>query len=143
AQIGNWKSWDELEWKVKNCDGDQETVCASDLLKRTVFYKVGHHGSHNATLKEGGLERMTSPNLVVAIPVDQAIANNTKHWEMPAEVLYERLKVLTKARILRPDYRWPTPEDTRPEELKAAEWENFLQAVTLDPQGMFIDYHIL
>jgi beta-lactamase superfamily II metal-dependent hydrolase len=37
AQIGSWKSWLTLtEFNV------------ADLLRRTVYYKVGHHGSHNA-----------------------------------------------------------------------------------------------
>ncbi|HUF23742.1 MAG TPA: hypothetical protein VMN81_06405 [Vicinamibacterales bacterium] len=45
AQRGNWLSWAKKEWK----DGDRK-VSARDLLSRTVLYKVGHHGSHNATL---------------------------------------------------------------------------------------------
>jgi hypothetical protein len=49
AQRGNWISWK---------DGDQ-TITATDLLDRTVVYKVGHHGSHNATLN--GKVTPTSP----------------------------------------------------------------------------------
>jgi hypothetical protein len=79
-----------------------------------VFYKVGHHGSHNATLKEGGLEAMTSPQLVAAIPVDQDFANNSKHWEMPAAALYKRLQERTRGRILRADAAWPTSSDQPP-----------------------------
>lgn len=45
AQRGNWISWSQGTWK----DG-QRRVTAQDLLSRTVLYKVGHHGSHNATL---------------------------------------------------------------------------------------------
>jgi hypothetical protein len=45
TQRGNWASWSKKSWK----DGDQ-TVEVEDLLARTVVYKVGHHGSHNATL---------------------------------------------------------------------------------------------
>lgn len=37
-----------------------EWVTAHELLARTVFYKVGHHGSHNATLRALGLELMTN-----------------------------------------------------------------------------------
>jgi hypothetical protein len=51
AQVGNWLSWQHVNWTV---DGNK-TISATDLLKRTVFYKVGHHGSHNATLREHGL----------------------------------------------------------------------------------------
>ena len=31
---------------------------AADLLKKTVLYKVSHHGSRNAKVKDKGLERM-------------------------------------------------------------------------------------
>jgi beta-lactamase superfamily II metal-dependent hydrolase len=47
AQRGNWISWTAGEWK--DDDGDKK-ITARDLLARTVLYKVGHHGSHNATL---------------------------------------------------------------------------------------------
>ena len=53
AQVGNWLSWQRCSWQVGN-----ETVTGTDLLKRTVFYKVGHHGSLNATLKEKGIQLM-------------------------------------------------------------------------------------
>ena len=42
------------KWRV-----DGKPVTGPDLLARTVYYKVGHHGSHNATLREQGLELMT------------------------------------------------------------------------------------
>jgi hypothetical protein len=45
AQAGNWRSWSDDDFE----DG-REQVTAADLLGRTVVYKVGHHGSHNATL---------------------------------------------------------------------------------------------
>ena len=137
AQVGNWKSWAGLSWKTK--DG---TVTTEDVLKRTVFYKVGHHGSHNATLKTGGLESMTSPDLVAAIPVDQKFANNSKKWEMPADALYKRIKEKAKERVLRADWNWPTKDDPKPDPLESAEWQNFLSAVEIDPGGLFIDYYL-
>ncbi len=83
AQIGNWLSWTEavddknpeprLKWQVTK-KGKQETVTAGELLKRTVFYKVGHHASHNATARKHGLELMTSEELVAMITVDEAVA---------------------------------------------------------------------
>jgi hypothetical protein len=78
AQVGNWESWQTLEWNLN----DGTRVTGPDLLKRTVFYKVGHHGSHNGTLREKGLELM--PHGIVAfIPVDQKMATK-KHWgQMP------------------------------------------------------------
>ncbi len=52
AQRGSWISWADCSF-----DG----TMARDLLGRCVFYKVGHHGSHNATLK--GDEDSAHPNL--------------------------------------------------------------------------------
>src|SRR5207302_1593020 len=50
AQVGNWLSWSEVAFYVPSSKGGTRTVTADDLLARTVLYKVGHHGSHNATL---------------------------------------------------------------------------------------------
>lgn len=93
AQAGNWRSWDDCEWLVKDKDGEQRKVTAADLLRRTVFYKVGHHGSHNATLREKGLERMTSGRLAAVIPVDTGVAHEVKSWKhMPLPAIQKRLK---------------------------------------------------
>jgi len=93
AQGGNWRSWDALNFEVKDADGDKQSVTAADLLARTIFYKVGHHGSHNATLKEKGLERMTSDQLAAFIPVDVNVAHNVKGWKrMPLPSITKSLR---------------------------------------------------
>ncbi|MFA6243669.1 MAG: MBL fold metallo-hydrolase [Candidatus Hydrogenedentales bacterium] len=93
AQAGNWRSWDALSFKVKDANGDMHEVTAADLLARTIFYKVGHHGSHNATLKERGLERMKSDRLAAVIPVDVNVAHNVKGWKrMPLPSISAALK---------------------------------------------------
>jgi hypothetical protein len=50
AQVGNWKSWANVRFNVP---GRAKPRPAHDLLSNAVFYKVGHHCSHNATLKRG------------------------------------------------------------------------------------------
>jgi hypothetical protein len=98
AQVGNWLSWLKREWNV-----DGRKVTGPDLLKRTVFYKVGHHGSHNATLKANGLEQMTSDDLVAFIPVNHEMAKK-KHWgNMPLKALCAALKQQTRGRTVRID----------------------------------------
>lgn len=100
AQVGNWESWSGLKWTV-----DGREVTGPDLLRRTVLYKVGHHGSHNATLRERGLELMTSPDLVAMLPVDEQVAHEVKHWtKMPFQPLVARLEEKTTRRILRADH---------------------------------------
>jgi len=142
AQIGSWKSWLDLKWDLKNGDAEAKAVTTPDLLRRIVFYKVGHHGSSNATLKEGGLEAMATPGLVAAIPVDQEFANHSKHWQMPAPPLYARLQELTHGRLLRADAPWPTSADQLPKGLSAQEWQRFVESIYLDPDGLFIDYYV-
>jgi beta-lactamase superfamily II metal-dependent hydrolase len=99
AQTGNWLSWDNIEWK--NAPKHFKTY---DLLQKTVLYKVGHHASHNATLKKA-LEAMNHDELVAMIPVDRSDPNIRKPngWKMPASNLYRRLKQKTKYRVLRMD----------------------------------------
>jgi hypothetical protein len=105
AQIGNWLSWQSLEFKLDR----GETVKAADLLARTVFYKVGHHGSHNATLVEGGLLAMTSSELRAAIPTNAAWAQKAKGWTMPNERLYAEMKKRCAQPILRADQPAQSP----------------------------------
>jgi hypothetical protein len=86
AQVGNWLSWQDLKWP---------DMTGPDLLARTVFYKVGHHGSHNATLREKGLELMTKLRIAV-IPVDQQVAIKMRWGAMPLESLVAALSKQTE-----------------------------------------------
>lgn len=86
AQVGNWLSWQKVQWKE-----DDKTLTAPELLQRTILYKVGHHGSHNATLRSKGLELMPL-GLTALIPVDHEMAVK-KHWNgMPLPGLIDALK---------------------------------------------------
>ena len=93
AQVGNWLSWSSVKWK-----GDRPDIGSDDLLARTVFYKVGHHASHNATLKEEGLEKMTHEDLAAFIPLDRQMAQKQR-WTMPHPELFERLHEQTEGRV--------------------------------------------
>jgi hypothetical protein len=106
AQVGNWLSWQTLSWDVKSLGGTTK-VTASDLLARTVFYKVGHHGSHNATLRKLGLEQMTNDELIAFIPVVEAEAQKNRWMNMPFKPLVKRLKEKTAGRVLRSDQDVP------------------------------------
>ncbi|MRG58160.1 MBL fold metallo-hydrolase [Phyllobacterium sp. SYP-B3895] len=97
AQVGNWISWGDLSWKV---GGDEMT--GPDLLARTIFYKVGHHGSSNATLRANGLAMMKNLS-IAAIPVDHQMALR-KGWDrIPLQELTEALKSTAKTGVIRSD----------------------------------------
>jgi hypothetical protein len=97
AQVGNWLSWQNLKWTV-----DGRDVTGPDLLKRAIFYKVGHHGSHNATLKAQGLEEMERLR-VAMIPVDHDMAVKKKWGKMPLPELVGALGKQVKGVVLRTD----------------------------------------
>jgi hypothetical protein len=101
AQVGNWLSWQDLAWSV-----DGQTVKGPDLLKRTVLYKVGHHGSHNATLRENGLEMMNNLSFAL-VPVDKKIADDKGWHEMPLQELIEALEKKAKGCVVQSDEGLP------------------------------------
>lgn len=138
AQLGNWLSWQELTFTVKEADGTTRKVKADDLLNRTVFYKVGHHSSHNATINDHGLEDMTRPDLVAMIPVDGQFAEG-QGWEIPACVLYKELVNKTRGRVLRSDTGWPV-DSYRPESTSVQEWRDTQKDKNFTVEKLYIDY---
>lgn len=150
AQFGNWISWKDLDWKIKDKNGKVTRVDTADLLNRTVLYKVGHHGSHNATLREHGLELMNSPDLVAMIPVDRKKAaskttkTNPKGWEMPEEHLFKRLKEKCRGRIIIADesdhseLRTRCKDDTFIEQVIFPE-ESFLPS---SEEPLYVEYEV-
>jgi beta-lactamase superfamily II metal-dependent hydrolase len=104
AQVGNWESWQQRTWNVNG-----RTVTGPDLLKRAIFYKVGHHGSYNATLRQNGLEMMSALKTAI-IPVDQAVAVKMRWGAMPLDSLVTALDTQTTHRNLRTDITPPATE---------------------------------
>ena len=137
AQVGNWLSWSDRAWTIPGPRATTRTITGPDLLKRTVLYKVGHHGSENATLRAKGLELMTSDQLVAMITVGRKKAE-AQGWAMPYRPMYDALKIKTRGRILIADDGLPAPADLAG--LSAAERKRFLDAVKIAP--LWIDYTI-
>ena len=129
AQVGNWLSWHEVEWK----DGD-ERVTGTDLVKRTLLYKVGHHGSHNATLKEQGLELMNHPGLIALVPVDHEMAVKKGWDEIPRPSLMKRLHEKAKGRVLRSDDGDVLANMHDPAVIDDKGWKAFLKQVKTGPK---------
>ena len=109
AQIGNWLSWKGLQWQA-----GQSTVTAADLLARTVYLKVAHHGSQNATPEKQGLDLLTSADLSAFIPTNKLDALKV-HWgEMPYDGILTALEAQAKGRIIRADDPWLADANGKP-----------------------------
>lgn len=87
AQWGNWQSW-QTDW-------DQ-------ILGDVCFYKVGHHGSHNATPSKA-MEKMTNAKLVAMVPTDYVKKFREANHEVPYTKLITKLGKQTRKRFVRSD----------------------------------------
>ncbi len=112
AQVGNWLSWRDQSYGEP---GDKVKI--DQLLDRVLLYKVGHHGSHNATVRRDprdasspdpngapfGLELMN--DIIAMIPVDHDAVRKKMPdpWLMPHEPLYRRLRDKARRRVMRSD----------------------------------------
>ena len=142
AQVGNWQSWKKYEWTLEeeSGTGEPKKVKIADLLGRTVLYKVSHHGSHNGTLRNDGLELMNNSELVALIPVNQEVAKHKgkSGWNMPFPSLAYRLKEKTRGRIIRTDTGMPDRKDCQ--DLSDTEWAKFNQNTPVPPDtDLYID----
>ena len=136
AQVGSWLSWEELSWTLEG----GRTVTAHDLLARTVLYKVGHHGSHNATLKEKGLELMSHEDLVAMVPVDQKVAAKKRWFKIPFKPLLDRLEEKTGGRVLRSDDQERVADKAPPTAASPRSWRRFQQRV--EETDLYVEYSI-
>ena len=143
AQRGNWISWDDQTWKV-----DGKTFKAKDLLARTVLYKVGHHGSHNATLD--GSEDDDYPNLgwmgqgrhadeftaMITAVNKWATEKNTPPWVHPLPSIRKALETKTGGRLFQTD----RDEPGQPNDVPDSEWKSFMKRVRCE--DLFFDYTV-
>ncbi len=137
AQVGSWLSWHDHQWKVK--EGTKtKTRTAEELLNNTVLYKVSHHGSHNATIKDKGLEMMTHPELVAMMPEQEDCYSG-----IPYPKLMTALNRLCKGRVLvSADVNFP-PEDLlakKPDEMSSREWKSFKKDVVVEQ--LYVQYTV-
>ena len=105
AQRGNWISWSDLSWERSN----GSSVTARELLGRCVFYKCGHHGSHNATMN-GAVDsdyanlawlgtHKQNDEFVSMVPVSSRWANEQQGWQHPLPEIVEALMKKTRGRV--------------------------------------------
>jgi beta-lactamase superfamily II metal-dependent hydrolase len=104
AQTDSWRSWHDLSFPLER----NRTCSSSDLLARTVLYKISHHGSQQGTPDILGLELMTSPRLVALLTIDkQEVAR--KRWRLPSPMVVKALAQKTDGRIISSEEGVTTP----------------------------------
>lgn len=85
AQYGNWKWW---------LDNEQ----SPDVLSKINFFKIAHHGSHNAMPKTA-LEGMSNGEFAAMV------STQSKPWDsIPSDPLMARLNEKTRKHIVRSDW---------------------------------------
>lgn len=138
AQVGNWLSWHKQDY----IDETGRTHKASELLGRTRFYKVGHHGSHNATLDAQGLGLMTRDDLVAAIPTDEDLGKRqgASGWQMPNPRVKAALMERTAGRIMRNDRLYDPASRKNDHELCSVD-PAFFERLT--EQDLYLEYRVI
>ena len=106
AEFGVWDDWEKdrispdrvgkrhYTWTLpdpNNRNKPPRVVTAEDLMARTVFYKMGHHGSQNATPNTRGIDKLKNPHLHSLIPVDHKKAASFGWDKIPFEPLLTKL----------------------------------------------------
>ncbi|WP_157179958.1 hypothetical protein [Rhizobium sp. CCGE 510] len=129
AQRGNWLSWGDQPFR----DGENE-ITAQDLLARTVLYKCGHHGSHNATLN--GAVDDPKPNLswmgkgehtrefTALITAVRAWAETQKGWDHPLKAIKDALLKKAAGRVFQTDT--DMSQMIKPDGASDQEWASFM-----------------
>lgn len=138
AQVGNWESW----WSQPYAG-----VKMDDLLPRVAFYKVGHHGSHNATLIDQGLRKMGQGprGLVAMIPTDEAFAlKQGKGWRMPDATVRKTLIEVTGGKLIYGDRPWrKLPDGTTPDPaFTGISVDQGFRSATDETNPLFVEYRV-
>jgi beta-lactamase superfamily II metal-dependent hydrolase len=143
AQRGNWASWATKPFK----DGRDE-VDVRELLGRTVLYKTGHHGSHNATLT--GNETSKVPNLswlgrgkyasefTAMITAVRKWADGKAGWDHPLKAIKTALLERCGGRVLQTDT--DLGKMAKHDEASDRSWAAFQDRVT--GNHLYFDYRI-
>jgi len=147
AEFGSWASWHDLVWEI-----DGQEVTASDLLGRTVFYKVAHHLSHNGTARSLGLDLMTDRDLVAMATLDYGSISSGWKRTMPNLMILRDLLEKTHGRLMVMNYdglhcdpNRQTPLKERIREVQHAKMSTSQRAAynrRVDVKDHFIEYKL-
>jgi len=121
-----------------------------ELLARTVLYKVGHHGSHNATLA-GTADDAEHPNLawmgqgsaaseftaMITAVTKWAMEKNDPPWVHPLPSIREALNSKAQGRVFQTDENEPV----KPDGVSDGEWKKFTDRSVFE--ALYFDWMVL
>src|SRR5215470_4582251 len=136
AQWGNWAYW--LYGKAVSGTDPGITARARDILGSIDFYKVGHHGSTNATPIPvvGALNKNCAAMCSTATG---AYGKPEKKTEVPRTALMDALEARTGNRLVRSD--WIAAVQKGPDQEAKKELSELPEGFTT-PGELYIDYNL-
>ena len=120
-------------------------------MARTVLYKVGHHGSHNATLN--GTAASEYPSLawmgqgkfadefaaMINAVNKWALAVKPKRWVHPLPSIKAALMEKTGGRLFQTD----TDAPPGPSDPTSSDWRDFQKRTRTDPDRLYFEHDVL
>jgi beta-lactamase superfamily II metal-dependent hydrolase len=136
AQWGNWAYW--LYGKSVTGKDPGITARAKEILGSIDFYKVGHHGSTNAT-PIPAVGALNQDCAAMCSTATGAYGSPSKKTEVPRTALMDALEQKTRTRMVRSD--WVAAGKTKPDPQATSELEKLPSGFTT-PGDLYIDYNL-
>ena len=136
AQWGNWSYW--LYGKAVSGADPGITAQARDILGSIDFYKVGHHGSTNAT-PVPAVGALNKDCAAMCSTATGAYGKPEKKTEVPRTALIDALESRTGNRLVRSD--WVAAADAKPDKQAKEELSELPEGFTT-PGQLYIDYNL-
>ena len=137
AQWGNWAYW--LYGKAVTGTDPGINQRAKDILGSIDFYKVGHHGSTNAT-PIPVVDALNQQCSAMCSTATGAYGKASSKTEVPRTALIEALETRTGNRLVRSD--WVKADGTEPDEQAREELSKLPDGFTSPQEGLYIDYQL-
>ena len=135
AQWGNWAYW--LYGKAVNGSDPGISDRAKEILGTIDFYKVGHHGSTNAT-PIPVVDALNQRCAAMCSTATGAFGSAARKTEVPRTALMEALETRTGKRLVRSD--WVSAGNAKPDEQAREETPALPKGFTSPDAGLYIDY---
>jgi beta-lactamase superfamily II metal-dependent hydrolase len=137
AQWGNWAYW--LYGKAVTGSDPGISDRAKEILGAIDFYKVGHHGSTNAT-PIPVVDALNQQCAAMCSTATGAYGSQAKKTEVPRTALMEALEKRTGERLVRSD--WVSAGENKPDDQAREELPALPSGFTSPNEGLYIDYNL-